>query len=218
MAATFKPATWPVPIPTTILAGNRVSLEPLRPSHVGELAEAGHDPATWEFTTSRADTPITMHGYVNGLLNDCANGLAIAYAVRQASTKAVVGCTRLKSLSRKHRNGIVGSWYSPAVWRTGVNLEAKLLLLEYAFEQLGCVRIEFHTDARNIRSRCSLDQLGAIFEGDLRAHQITRDGGLRDSAIYSILSREWPSIRTAIAVRLQRHADIIAGPSIHAGH
>jgi N-acetyltransferase len=213
MAATLIPATWPIPIPTTTLAGSLVSLEPLLPSHIHELTVAGLDAATWQFTTSRADNPALMRTYVDQLLSDCANGLAIAYAVRHRNSKAIVGCTRLKNISRKHRNGIVGSWYSPAAWRTGVNLEAKLLLLGFAFDQLGCVRVEFHTDARNLRSRHSLEQLGASFEGILRAHQITLDGALRDSAIYSILSREWPTVRAAIFTRLQRHANPLAAPS-----
>jgi N-acetyltransferase len=206
MATNYEPANWPVPIPTTTLNGILVNLEPLIPLHLEELIEAGRHSITWDFTTSRADTPATMHDYLSALLSDCSCGLAIAYAARQASTSAVVGCTRLKNLSRRHRNGIIGSWYSPLAWRTGVNLEAKLLLLEYAFEQLGCVRIGFHTDARNVRSRQSLDQLGATFEGVLRAHQITREGRIRDSAIYSILQREWPEIRIAISTRLQKHA------------
>jgi RimJ/RimL family protein N-acetyltransferase len=90
-------------------------------------------------------------------------------------------------------------------WRTGVNLEAKLLLLDYAFDKLGLIRIEFHTDAHNARSRTSLERLGATLEGVLRAHQINRDGSLRNSAFYSILASEWQSLRTGIADRLLRH-------------
>jgi RimJ/RimL family protein N-acetyltransferase len=86
-----------------------------------------------------------------------------------------------------------------------VNLEAKLLLLNFAFDQLGLIRIEFHTDARNARSRTSLERLGATLEGVLRAHQITRNGSLRDSAVYSIVASEWPQVRAGIADRLLRH-------------
>lgn len=201
--ARFSPADWPVPIPTTELVGTLVRLEPLSPSHERELTEAGRDPRTWQFTTSTGATPADMRTYIDHLVHDWRRGAAAPFVVRRLATATVVGCTRLKQLDRNHRHGILGSWYAPSAWRTGVNLEAKLLLLAYAFETLGCLRIEFHTDSRNLRSRTSLERLGAHFEGILRAHQITRNGTLRDSAIYSVLATEWPSVRSGIISRLR---------------
>ena len=202
--APYSAATWPIPIPSPTLTGNIVQLEPLAPSHIEELTHAGSDPVIWEYTTSRGDSEIAMEKYVGSLLCDWQRGAAAPFVVRQLASGTVVGCTRLKELDRNHRHGILGSWYAPRAWRSGANLEAKFLLLDYAFQQLGCVRIEFHTDVRNARSRRSLEGLGAILEGVLRAHQITRDGALRDSAIYSILGSDWAAVRSSIAARLGR--------------
>lgn len=205
MLNAFDPAAWPIPIHCEPLVGSFVSLEPLTLTHVSDLALAGADPTVWQFTTSRGDSLVAMQAYVGKLLSDWEQGSALPFAVRQNRTAGIVGCTRLKELDRSHRHAIVGSWYAPSAWRTGVNLEAKLLLMRYAFEDLGLIRIEFHTDARNARSRTSLERLGATLEGILRAHQITRDGALRDSAVYSILASEWPPVRAAIAIRLHSH-------------
>ncbi len=197
--------TLPIPIPCESLVGSLVSLEPITLAHVCALALAGSAPTIWQFTTSRGDSPDAMQAYVDKLLRDWEQGSALPFAVRQNSTGQIVGCTRLKELDRNHRHAIVGSWYAQSAWRTGVNLEAKLLLLDFAFENLSLIRIEFHTDARNARSRTSLGRLGATLEGVLRAHQIKRDGSLQDSAVYSILAREWPQVRGCIADRLLRH-------------
>ena len=201
--ARFKQADWPVPVPTHPLQGSLVSLEPLTALHADELGRAGADPLVWRFTTSEASTPEGMRRYVNELLGEWEQGTAAPFAVRRTSDGLMTGCTRLKQLNRRNRNAVMGSWYAPEAWRTGVNLEAKLLLLNYAFGELECVRIEFHTDTRNDRSRSSLLRLGATFEGILRAHQITRDGMLRDTAVYSVLQNEWPGIRERIRTRLR---------------
>lgn len=207
MPAPMLHASWPVPINPPLLTGRLVQLERLQDEHLRELAAAGSDPSMWEFTTSSAETLPAMRAYLTGLLGDWERGTAIPFLVRRREDHLVVGCTRLKELDRRHRHAMIGSWYAPSVWRTGVNLEAKLLLLDYAFQDLGCIRIEFHTDSRNARSRKSLKKLGATFEGVLRAHQITRKGELRHSAIYSILEEEWQVLRERIAERLRaRHS------------
>jgi RimJ/RimL family protein N-acetyltransferase len=203
MSITFLPAAWPVPIPSDLLRGQLVQLEPLQRVHISELTRAGEDARVWQFTTSRGDSPVAMREYVEKLCNASQAGSAMPFAVRELLSDRIVGCTRLKGLDRSHRHGVVGSWYAPEVWRTGVNLEAKLLLLTHAFEKLECVRIEFHTDARNLRSRASLEKLGARFEGVLRAHQLRRDGTLRDSAIYSVLQTEWPTVGSSLRERLR---------------
>jgi N-acetyltransferase len=198
-------ADWPIPIPTTTLVGSIVQLEPLAPKHYEELTAAGRDPVIWKYLTSQGDSPDAMRNYADKLLHEWQSGSAAPYAVRHFASARIVGCTRLKELTRTHRRGILGSWYAPQLWRTGVNLEAKLLLLEYAFATLGCVRIEFHTDTRNNQSKKSLNRLGATFEGVLRAHQITRNGERRDSAIFSILAEEWSAIRLKNLERMERH-------------
>ncbi|ABF40589.1 GCN5-related N-acetyltransferase [Candidatus Koribacter versatilis Ellin345] len=200
----YLPANWPIPLPTQPLIGSIVRLEHLTFEHADALAQAGSDPKVWQFITSDARTEAAMHAYVEKLLNDWNAGSTAPFAVHDLRLDRIVGCTRLKELDRNHRRALIGSWYAPEVWRTGVNLEAKWLLLRYAFDVLECVRVEFHTDARNDRSRASLDKLGAKFEGILRAHQIARDGSLRDSAIFSILASEWTNVSSIIRSCLRR--------------
>jgi RimJ/RimL family protein N-acetyltransferase len=92
------------------------------------------------------------------------------------------------------------------VWGTGVNVETKLLLLGHAFERVGLRRVEFKTDARNERSRGALLALGATFEGIFRKHMVVRDGLPRDSAYYSVIDDEWPSVKEALERRLASRA------------
>ena len=94
------------------------------------------------------------------------------------------------------------TWLAPAYWQTGANVEAKLLMLEHAFEDLGCLRVEFKTDASNERSRAALAALPAQFEGVFRKHMLVRGGERRDSAYYSIIDDEWPEVRENLERRL----------------
>jgi RimJ/RimL family protein N-acetyltransferase len=99
---------------------------------------------------------------------------------------------------------IGATWLTPAVQRTPINTEAKYLLLEHAFDQLECIRVEFKTDARNARSRAALERIGATEEGTLRHHMIMPDGHLRDSVYFSILRTEWPEVRASLERLLSR--------------
>ena len=202
MTSIYVPASWPTPLRSVTFTGQLVRLEPLRREHEFALRQAGQAEAVWRYTTSHARTPEAMRRYVDGLLCAYNRGTALPYAVRQLRTGRIVGATRLKDLSRTNRSARVGSWYDPTVWRTGVNVEAKLLLLAHAFEVLGCIRVEFHTDSQNIRSRAALTRLGTTQEGILRACQITREGRLRDSVVFSVLDSEWSMVREELVARL----------------
>ena len=104
----------------------------------------------------------------------------------------------------QHGLEIGWTWLHPSAWRTGANLEAKLLMLGLAFDELGCMRVEFKTDARNDRSRAALEALGADFEGIFRKHMLMPVTGVRDSAYYSITDDEWPELRERLAALLAR--------------
>ena len=117
----------------------------------------------------------------------------------------VVGSTRYLALRPEHRSLEIGwTWLMPEVWGTGLNVEAKLLMLEHAFESFGCLRVELKTDARNERSRGAMAALPAQFEGVHRKHMLVRGGERRDSAWYSIVDDEWPEVRANLLRRLQR--------------
>jgi RimJ/RimL family protein N-acetyltransferase len=129
-----------------------------------------------------------------------------AFATIDADTGQPIGSTRYLALRPEHRSLEIGwTWLAPACWRTGANVEAKLLMLWHAFEDLGCLRVEFKTDARNDRSRAALAALPAQFEGVFRKHMLVRGGERRDSAYYSIIDEEWPEVRE----NLERRLDVI---------
>jgi RimJ/RimL family protein N-acetyltransferase len=114
-----------------------------------------------------------------------------------------VGSTRYLTLRPEHRGLEIGwTWLASSRWGTGANVEAKLLMLEHAFERLGCLRVEFKTDRRNDRSRGALAALPARFEGVFRKHMLVRGGERRDSAYYSIVDDEWPEIEGNLRRRL----------------
>jgi RimJ/RimL family protein N-acetyltransferase len=177
-------------------------LEPLAAAHEPELRAAADAPEIFQFTSSSAHGEACAR-YLAERLQEQAAGRARPFAVRRLSSGEVVGFTQLKEWHPAHRRAVVGSWYTPRVWRQGVNPEAKLLLLDFAFGPVGCLRVEFRTHSANLRSRAALEKLGAVCEGVLRAHQLTRAGERRDSAVYSILAEEWPRLRAALLARLQ---------------
>jgi RimJ/RimL family protein N-acetyltransferase len=130
-------------------------------------------------------------------------GTEAAVATVDAVTGELVGSTRDLALRPEHRGLEIGwTWLAPAHWQTGANVAAKLLMLEHAFERLGCQRVEFKTDARNERSRAALAALPAKFEGIFRKHMLVRGGERRDSAYYSIIDDEWPEVRDNLTRRI----------------
>jgi len=116
----------------------------------------------------------------------------------------VVGSTSYMSLAPEHRRVEIGNtWMNPSTWNTGANVEAKYLLLRHAFEEVGCRRVEFKTDAKNERARRALAAIPAEFEGIHRKHMVVRDGERRDSAWYAVIDDDWPAVKTALERRLE---------------
>lgn len=189
------------------LAGTHVRLEPLTREHIPALTAIGLDEGLWEWTVSQVRTPQDMADYVENALNEQAQGRALPFATVEQETGGVVGSTRFGSVDRTHRRVEIGwTWIAPAWQRTGINTEAKYLMLRHAFEVLDCVRVELKTDALNERSRNAIRRLGAAEEGILRSHMITEDGRLRDTVYYSILASEWPDVRVRLEARMERSA------------
>ncbi len=205
-------ADWPIPLDPIVLRGEIVRLEPLLPDHEPELVEISRDQRIWRYLSSDGGSPQAMRAYLEQAFRDCRSGSAAPFVIRTTLQERVVGMTRLKELSREHRTGTVGSWIAPAAWGTGANTEAKLLILEHAFERLGCIRIEFRTDSRNARSRAALQKLGAVEEGTLRSCVETRDGNRRDSVVFSVLDGEWATVKRNLRARLDRQLSRNASP------
>jgi RimJ/RimL family protein N-acetyltransferase len=176
------------------LEGRIVVLEPLGPEHVDGIRAAAEDKRiwTWMLTT---DLDVWL-GYTLG--NETMQPFAV---LRDGE---VVGSTSYMSLAQEHlRLEIGNTWLHPSTWGTGANVEAKYLLLRHAFEDIGCRRVEFKTDALNDRARAALAALPAEFEGIHRKHMLVRGGERRDSAWYAVIDDDWPDVRAALERRLE---------------
>jgi len=188
------------------LEGAVVVVEPLAPAHEDGLWEAAFDPSVWRWMPVNAiESRETFAAWFAEAVERTAAGLDQAFAVLDAGTGAPLGSTRYLALRPEHRGLEIGwTWLSVDAWGTGANVEAKLLLMGHAFDDLGCIRVEFKTDALNERSRGALEALPARFEGIFRKHMVVRDGALRDSAWYSVTDEEWPAVRHNLLDRLSR--------------
>ena len=188
------------------LIGNVVRLEPLSEDHASELAIAGKDASIWTYMLY--GSPIaydSMLSWVRDLLARRELGKDLPFAVVHLETGKVVGASRYLEMRPDHKGlEVGGTWYALEFQRTPVNTECKYLLLKYAFESLGCIRVQFKTDLRNIRSQKAIERLGAVKEGILRNHMITPEGVVRDSVYYSILDSEWNIVKKMLEGKLEK--------------
>lgn len=191
------------PEPTT-LVGERVILRP--------LGAADLDPLWRSCGTSKAfawvwpyvmDEHEQMEAFVAKAVADAEAGIRLPFTQVSASSGEVVGTTSFLDIDVDNAHVEIG-WtvLSPQVWRTGVNVEAKLLLLGHAFDALGMERVALKTDHRNEQSQAAIAALGATREGALRHHVRRTDGSWRDSVYFSVLRDEWPSVRARLSGRL----------------
>lgn len=193
-----------VPHPV-VLRGTRVTLEPFELEHTADLlAVARSAPEEFALTS----TPITdedAEEYFATALNHRASGFAYPFTVRLTDSGEIIGMSRLNDLNFTHRNSQLGySWFHPSQYGSASNVESKLLMLTLAFEELRLHRVSLRTDVRNTRSRQAILALGATEEGILRRHMVTRDGHVRDSALYAITDLDWPAAKARIEERVAR--------------
>ena len=193
-------ACWTTP---PVLEGDYVRLEPLSPAHADGLRRATEDGRLWELWFTGVPAPDEVDDWIDKALAMQAAGSALAFAVRDAGGR-IVGSTRYYDLLPATPRLQIGyTWYARSVQRTGLNSEAKLLLLGHAFEVLGCVSVGLQASTENAASRAAIARLGASLEGITRNHLRHRDGSLRDTASYSILDSEWPTVKAALQRDLQ---------------
>jgi RimJ/RimL family protein N-acetyltransferase len=189
-----------------ILRGRHVQLEPLRMEHAEGLRAAASDGRLWELQFTNVPAPDDVAAWLETALAKQDAGEQVAFAVRDAGGR-IVGSTRYYELLPETPRLCIGyTWYARSVQRTGLNTEAKLLLLGHAFEAMGCASVGFHTSTLNLASRAAIARLGAREEGVLRQHLRHRDGSLRDSVCFSILDNEWPAVKAGLQAKLEAHA------------
>lgn len=195
------------------LVGSLVRLEPLRPEHSADLALAAEeDRGTYGYT--EVPTGREVGSYISTQLERARQGQMAPFAQIQLSEGRAVGCTAYwEPRYWPGRDDVcaieVGwTWLGASAQRTGINVEAKFLLFQHAFEELGVARVDLKTDARNERSRRAIAGVGATFEGVLRSWSPSRvpgeEGLLRDSAMFSVIAAEWPAVRGLLQSRLGR--------------
>ena len=201
----------PFTVPT--LRGRYVVLEPLSIEHVASLvASSGEDQSTYVFTQVPRG-PQEMTSYVDALIEEGRVGTVTPFAQVDGQSGRAVGVTRfmtfrtLAGSSLPFAVEIGGTWLGASAQRTGVNTEAKLLMMSHAFDSWGVARVDFKTDARNERSRAAIARIGATFEGVLRHWQPSlvdgEQGSFRDTAMFSVLDSEWTIVREALRAKLR---------------
>src|SRR5262249_13570208 len=195
------------PRPIT-LAGRIVRLEPLQPAHAPDLfAALAVDPTIWRWWREIPPTDLDgMRDFVNATLREQAGGSVVAFAQVQVASGRAVGTTTYMDIRPQDRGLEIGSTWLGKPWqRTGINTEAKYILLRHAFEDLGAARVQLKTDARNVQSQAAIARLGAVREGVLRKHRLVRDGYLRDSVMFSIVEEEWPAAKDRLENLMAAH-------------
>ena len=213
MLATARPSR----VRPVVLEGRHVRLEPRGLDHARALLAAASGPRdTYGFTTVPADEP-AMAGYIESALRDQAAGRALPFATVARAAGRAVGSTRFGNIEfwawppgNANQRGedtpdvaeIGWTWLAAEAQRTPINTEAKLLMLTHAFEEWRVHRVSLMTDARNERSCNAILRVGARFDGVIRAQRTAVDGTIRDTAAFSILESEWPTIKSKLQSRL----------------
>lgn len=189
------------------LVGERVILEPMMLEHIAALSVAVCDGELWRLWYTNVPHPDEMKAYVEAAIADEARGEALAYIVRDKFTGEVVGATRIMAWDQPNRRLEIGhTWYAKSAQQTGINTEAKYLLLSYAFETLDVMAVEFRTHWHNQRSREAITRIGAKQDGVLRNHRLLKDGTVRDTVVYSIIDSEWPDVKQQLRSRMVQYA------------
>ncbi|MGQ5260112.1 bifunctional pyridoxamine 5'-phosphate oxidase family protein/GNAT family N-acetyltransferase [Micromonospora sp. ZYX-F-536] len=192
------------------MAGEHVRLEPLDLAHADELHTATADEEVWRHLgVALPGTPAGTAEVVAAALAAQHRGERVPWVQRCAVTGAVVGTTSYYEIDPERRSVAIGhTFLGRPWWRTGINTEAKLLLLTRAFDELGAVRVAWHTDIRNQRSQAAIERLGATREGVLRMHRQRSDGSWRDTVQYAMTVDEWPTAQLRLRERLRRTAPV----------
>lgn len=194
--------SWPTPV---TLTGKHARLEPLSQAHHDDLVEAVRDGELWSLWYTFIPVPEKMQAEIDRRLGLQEKGSMLPFAVIDPQTNKAVGMTTYMNIDAINRRVEIGStWYRKSVQRGPLNTDCKLMLLRHAFEELDCIAVEFRTHFFNHQSRRAIERLGAKFDGVLRNHMRQSDGALRDTAVYSIIASEWPTVRSHLTYQLSK--------------
>jgi N-acetyltransferase len=188
------------------LTGRLVRLEPLELGHVAQLAAVGIEPELWTLQPKAISSTQDMRSYVEEALEDQHRGAVLPFAIVELRSGLIIGSTRYMDIALPHRRLEIGStWLAPSAQRTGVNVEAKLLLLTEAFEHLQIQKVVLKTETLNLQSQRAIRALGAVEEGTFRQQFISESGRSRDMVYFAIFADQWTEVKARLQERLDRH-------------
>lgn len=185
------------------LSGTGIRLVPLKRSRGDSLVEAASDGQLWDLWYTSVPSPKTIDAYIKFALEQQSLDKALAFVVIDQNSNKVIGSTRFCNAEPEHKRLEIGyTWYAKRFQRTSVNTECKMLMLQNAFEVLNCIAIEFRTHWHNQASRTAIERLGAKQNGILRNHRKEASGAYRDTVVFSIQDREWPTVKQSLIHKL----------------
>ena len=195
--------SWPKPV---TLHSKTVQLEPLSIDHISDLINAVKDGNLYNHWYTSIPQPKNMKMEIERRLKLQDMGTMLPFAVISLKTEKAVGMTTYMNVDKENKRVEIGStWYAKSVQRTSLNTECKLVLLEHAFEKLNCICVEFRTHFMNQQSRRGIERLGAKLDGILRSNAIQKNGTIRDTAVYTIISSEWSSVKANLEYQLVKN-------------
>lgn len=191
------------------LIGGIVELRPMDRSDADALVVAAADGELWNLPYTVVPSRASVVNFIETALLQRDDGTALPFVVVLRRSGTVIGSTRFWRIDKENRSLEIGrTWFSASCQGTGMNTEAKYLMLRHAFEVMACVRVQLTTDVLNARSRAAILRLGAMEEGVIRCERIMPDGRRRDSVRFSIIDYEWPTVRANLQARLARQVNV----------
>lgn len=199
-----RPAFHPSPI---TLQGDKITLRPLSPDDAAQFYRAGNYPELWQWVKPYHCLSLNAaQDWIAQSLAEQQSGQHVPFVIIDNQSQTLIGSTRYCSIRKEHRGIEIGfTFITPEFQRSYVNSQAKFLLLQHAFEQLGAIRVALQTHEKNHQSRNAILRIGASFEGILRNQRILSDGSLRSSAMFSITELEWPQIKQTLQVSSEKY-------------
>ncbi|MBL4750842.1 MAG: GNAT family N-acetyltransferase [Amylibacter sp.] len=192
---------WPDEI---TLTGSHVIVEPLQMRHENDLKEAAADGELHRLWYTMIPTPVGVGAEIERRLSLRQSGSMLPFAIIDKASGRAVGMTTYMNIDAATKRVEIGStWYRKAVQRSPLNTECKFMLLQHAFEKLDCAAVEFRTHHINTQSRRGIERLGAKLDGILRSHMLLANGTVRDTAVYSIIACEWPTVKAHLTWKME---------------
>ncbi|MER2172203.1 MAG: GNAT family protein [Psychrobacillus psychrodurans] len=188
-----------------ILEGTTITLVPLEMKYKEQVYEALKNPDVWKYTWREVKTFDDIEQILLIAVQNKDDGKQLPFMVKDKLSGEIIGTTRIGDIDTANRNVEIGwTWLTPSAWRTKVNTECKFLMLQYCFEELKVLRVQFSISGQNIRSQKAVERIGAVKEGIFRKHRIKADGTIHDNIFYSIVDTEWIDVKRKLINLLEK--------------